>query len=710
MKKKIMLLIILLSIPMIVLAYKPGDKYIKGDADGSGKVTATDYIVLRKHILKQTTLKDDAYIRADVTVDNKITSLDYIAVRKMILNGKTREVVTVSGATSKSTATPTPKSTATATPKPSTKNLRQICKSNTTNEELINANEEVTIGMVVKNDKDWYINGGTDIVSITSGGTIAKIKKGELATIKGVNTGKVQIVVIKNNGDFARCNVYVSNNNKETGWKATTINGKLEWRYYDSEEKGYYKNGIRNIRGDYYYFDSNGIPVKNKEMTINGSKYGFNVYGQMLIGCVNGRYYTNNTNHDNNFGKYQGSCTDTSEYKKVNAKSISIESSKKTIGVGESLKLSVKLAPLNTNATTKWSSDNSNIVSVNSYGIIEGKNAGNAIITAKNGSKTATIKITVSGNYKISYKDGISADGIIDNSTFGIVKNGTSKKYARRTAEGINKALEKAKSLGFKEVKLEPGVYVIDVEHYGKNHGGITIPGGITFNLNGSVIKLYANNLYIYSMIVFSKNSSNAGIKNGTIEGDKFKHKCLDGTLLEEVRRCLLETSHEHGTGIRVYNAQNITIENMEIYNITGDGVNLGSDADSTKNITIKNNNIHNTRRQGVTVSCAENVTITNNILHDIYGNAPEKGIDLESLAGKNITKIKITNNKFYNNGYYYSGWYDILLATVGKICDVKITNNEFAGGIRRKNQYITNNCKANPPLEESNNKTITFK
>ena len=124
--KKGLIFLLLMLLPIIVLAYKPGDTYIKGDADNNGKVTSTDYIVLRKHILKQTTLTGDAFTRADVTGDNKITSVDYISIRKMILNGKTGEVVTVPGG-NQSTVTPKPTVKPTATPILTKE--EQICES-----------------------------------------------------------------------------------------------------------------------------------------------------------------------------------------------------------------------------------------------------------------------------------------------------------------------------------------------------------------------------------------------------------------------------------------------------------------------------------------------------------------------------------------------------------------------------------------------------
>lgn len=64
-----------------------------GDVNGDGKVSSSDYILIRKHILGQSTLTGNNKTRADVNSDNKINSLDYIKVKKMILSGNTTNPV-----------------------------------------------------------------------------------------------------------------------------------------------------------------------------------------------------------------------------------------------------------------------------------------------------------------------------------------------------------------------------------------------------------------------------------------------------------------------------------------------------------------------------------------------------------------------------------------------------------------------------------------
>ena len=62
------------------------DIVVKGDPTGDGKLSALDYIMLRKHIMKTETITDPI-IKAAADMDNndKISALDYIAIRKIMI-------------------------------------------------------------------------------------------------------------------------------------------------------------------------------------------------------------------------------------------------------------------------------------------------------------------------------------------------------------------------------------------------------------------------------------------------------------------------------------------------------------------------------------------------------------------------------------------------------------------------------------------------
>ncbi len=56
-----------------------------GDVDGSGTIDSTDYLSVKKHFLKQTTLTDVAALAADVDGNGRIDSTDYVAIKSHFL-------------------------------------------------------------------------------------------------------------------------------------------------------------------------------------------------------------------------------------------------------------------------------------------------------------------------------------------------------------------------------------------------------------------------------------------------------------------------------------------------------------------------------------------------------------------------------------------------------------------------------------------------
>ena len=165
---------------------------IVGDVDGSGKVTSNDYIIVRKHILKQTTLTGDMLKRADLTKDNKITSLDYIAIRKMILNGNTQQIVTIPSE-SQPTNSPNPTSKVVSV----TLNKSSITLAIGQKETL-----EATISPIdAINKKVTWSSSDKSIAEVVNGKITAK-KKGNVTITVTTEDGKKK----------ATCNIKVVNN------------------------------------------------------------------------------------------------------------------------------------------------------------------------------------------------------------------------------------------------------------------------------------------------------------------------------------------------------------------------------------------------------------------------------------------------------------------------------------------------------------------
>ena len=94
-----------------------------GDVNGDGKVSANDYIMVRKHIMASSKLSGDLFKRADANGDGKVSTQDYIMIKKIIINSINAPKATSTPAPTvapnqKPTAVPTQKPV--VTPKPAT--------------------------------------------------------------------------------------------------------------------------------------------------------------------------------------------------------------------------------------------------------------------------------------------------------------------------------------------------------------------------------------------------------------------------------------------------------------------------------------------------------------------------------------------------------------------------------------------------------------
>ena len=209
MKNKLIIIIVLIMLPILVLAYPVGD------VNGDNNVNSTDCIMVRKHILKQTTLKGDIFNRADVTHDGKITSIDYIGIRKIaIANSKkanneptnvpiptlTPTVAPTIKPTPMPTSKPTAKPTAnpTATPKPKVVTKITLNKSSIVLE--VGKSETLTTSITPTDAVDKTLKWSS------SNSKVATVTNGKVTAVSG---GTSTITVTSSNGISATCIVDV---------------------------------------------------------------------------------------------------------------------------------------------------------------------------------------------------------------------------------------------------------------------------------------------------------------------------------------------------------------------------------------------------------------------------------------------------------------------------------------------------------------------
>ncbi|VEF49056.1 SPBc2 prophage-derived uncharacterized protein yorA [Bacillus freudenreichii] len=142
---------------------------------------------------------------------------------------------------------------------------------------------------------------------------------------------------------------------------------------------------------------------------------------------------------------------------------------------------------------------------------------------------------------------------LIELNRWNIKNDGTD---AVNTSIGINNALNWAAQEGYAEAVLPNGIYLINETN------PIQPPSFLTFNLGGATLKIRDNNLPGYAVVSFKNRQKHARVTNGKIEGDRYTHSYTGGG------------THEFGLGVELrLGVRYITIDNLEIYNTTGDAI-----------------------------------------------------------------------------------------------------------------------------------------
>lgn len=243
-----------------------------------------------------------------------------------------------------------------------------------------------------------------------------------------------------------------------------------------------------------------------------------------------------------------------------------------------------------------------------------------------------------------SFGNPIDETGLINNQYFYISNN---EKNAKQTTDGINKAIKYAYKNNINYIKLEKGTYLIDGKenndaiNEGNTKKGIIMESNIVLDLNGAALKQERNSKKNYANISIT-DVENVVIMNGILIGDKDTHDYDK-----------INSSHEWGFGIDIRSSKNVKVQNVEIYNMTGDGIFLMSyyrTNNITTNVEITSCSIHDCRRQGISIIHGKNISINNSEIRNIQGTKPEMAIDIEPEDSSQYVKnVSIKNNKLYN-------------------------------------------------------------
>ncbi|MDR2914500.1 MAG: right-handed parallel beta-helix repeat-containing protein [Tannerella sp.] len=227
---------------------------------------------------------------------------------------------------------------------------------------------------------------------------------------------------------------------------------------------------------------------------------------------------------------------------------------------------------------------------------------------------------------------------IIDNNAYGIRAD---KKESRATTDGINKAIEQAKAERYDIVKLTEGDYLIECtgDRSWYPTDGIFVPTNITLDLTGARLYVAPNNSQHYALIQLD-HVENATIIGGHLIGDRDQH----------------DKSHIWGYGIQVIASGNVTIKDVKIEAMTGDGIIFTTytymhfyGRFPSKNVKVTGCDISACGKHGIYAIQTSGLEISDNHFHNLLGSTYQYAIDINPnpVWHSVMEQVKIHNNTF---------------------------------------------------------------
>lgn len=177
------------------------------------------------------------------------------------------------------------------------------------------------------------------------------------------------------------------------------------------------------------------------------------------------------------------------------------------------------------------------------------------------------------------------------------------------------------------DIYIKPGDYIVSVDS--ENQSCLKLTSNTNIYIEGQ-ITLLPNPYAHYNIIhVIGENICISG--TGTIIGDKDMHTGTDG---------------EWGMGVRFSNARNCSLLGLNIKNCWGDCVYIGGNSSF---INVKQCTFRNGRRQGISITSGNNISIEECEIYDISGTNPMYAIDIEPNRSNIVDSVFIRKVKTYN-------------------------------------------------------------
>lgn len=171
-------------------------------------------------------------------------------------------------------------------------------------------------------------------------------------------------------------------------------------------------------------------------------------------------------------------------------------------------------------------------------------------------------------------------------------------------------------------VVIEDKVYTVSAKSF---QAALDICSNTTLIINGTIRLLPNEHKGCYILQI--NGSENVVVKgSGSLIGDKKKHTGTEG---------------DWGHGINILKSNNVTIEGLNVKSCWGDCIYVGNES---SNIIIDNCSLNDGRRQGISVTSADGVVINGCKITNVFGTAPQHGIDIEPNKGESVNNVRIEN------------------------------------------------------------------
>ena len=220
---------------------------------------------------------------------------------------------------------------------------------------------------------------------------------------------------------------------------------------------------------------------------------------------------------------------------------------------------------------------------------------------------------------------------VVDVRTFGAKGNGATNDTA-----AIQKAINSLPSTGG-TVVIPAGTYGIDAVTSLKLRSNVTIQMSPT-----TILGVIPNSAAHYEVLSVG-GVSNVNINSGVLWGDRLTHKGTTG---------------EHGFGVAILGASNVTVTGTASNNMWGDGFYIGNGPTFGSSLKTRPTNIKlidvtadNNRRQGISLISGKDISIVRAKLTNTNGIAPSAGIDVEPGSKTDVLQnIAIVDTVTANN------------------------------------------------------------